>query len=437
MDDNEGGDRNLRPGHTTSANAGKVKRYGRSRGPRNRMGTVAALVVIIAVVFLAALAGWWYLSRSDGAAGGDDAGAAAATGETAAAPRSPGEVQAGRIRELVASLSLEEKIGQMFMIGFEGQEPDEHVISAISDKHAGAVILFGRNVGSLEQVRALTASLQALASEAGHPAGLLIATDQEGGDIKRIASIGPNYPQLMIEEMGDIAATTAQNDAWSAAKDLQDIGVNTNLAPVVDVSSGWGTVMDARSYGEEPAIVADLGAAAVKGYNGATTISCPKHFPGLGYADGDSEEVLPTLNASRAELDERELVPFQAVIDDGAPMIMVAHLVAPSLDDDATPASMSSPMINGLLRDEMGFNGVVITDDLEMGAVTDSWTVGEAAVNAVAAGADMLIIAHTAGEQDNAYEALREAVQSGEISEERIDQSVARILGMKQHYRIG
>lgn len=347
-----------------------------------------------------------------------------------APPRSP-------VEEEVAAMPLEEKVGQMMMVGFDGAEPGASITSAIKDRHVGAVILFGRNISSPEQVTALNTSLQALAAQAKQPARLIIATDQEGGKTRRFETIGPYYSQPMIGEMPDeAAAATAQQQASATARDLKKLGVNTNLAPVADVSSGWGTVMDGRSYGAEAELVAELSARAVKGYNNATTISCPKHFPGHGSADEDSEEASATVESSREELDSVDLVPFREVIKEGAPMIMVAHLSVPALDPSGTPASLSRAITTDLLRKGMGFNGVIITDDLEMKAITGTRSVGEAAVAAVYAGADIVIVAHTAARQAEAHDAIVAAVRAGKLKEEDINKSVTRILEMKRKYRL-
>ncbi len=339
--------------------------------------------------------------------------------------------------EIVAGMSLEEKIGQMMMIGFDGTGAGPPVSSAITDRHIGAFILYGRNIDSHEQVAALNTALQALAAQAKHPAKLIIAIDQEGGATRRFTDIGPYYSEPMIGEMGgEAAAAAAQQQASSAARDLKKLGINTNLAPVVDVSGGWGSIMDGRSFGDDSELVTELGGKAVRGYNNATTISCPKHFPGHGSADGDSEKTLPTVDLSLEAIQQSELPPFQEVIKEGAPMILVAHLSVPALDPSGTPSSLSHPIVTDLLRRSLNFPGVIITDDLEMGAITERMSVGDAAVAAISAGADMVIVGHTPEKQIEAYEALLAAVRSGKLKEDDISKSVTRIIEMKKKYRL-
>jgi beta-N-acetylhexosaminidase len=334
-------------------------------------------------------------------------------------------------------MTVEQKVGQMIMVGFEDITPGETIAAMIQELAIGGVILFGRNVDSQEQVAEMNATLQQMAVDSGHPAGLLIAVDQEGGKTRRFTGIGPYYSEPMIGEMPDEAAEqTARVQASSAARDLKRIGINTNLAPVVDVSGGWGSVMDVRSFGTDTEMVTRLSTEAVKGYVGATTICAPKHFPGLGSAEGDPEVELSRLEFDLEDIETYELPPFTAVIEAGAPMIMVTHMIVPALDASESPATMSSLIMNDLLREQLGFTGVVITDDLEMEAITENWSVSDAAVMAVGAGADIVIVAHTAVEQEATRDALVAAINSGQLDEEKIDAAVVRILDMKKKHRI-
>lgn len=392
----------------------------------------------LAVVFALAAAGGFLVmkSREDSASASEAQAPVAETGTDT--QTSTGEVPlASATEQIVTSMTLEEKIGQMMMVGYEGLEPSPEITSAIQEKHIGAVILFGRNIDTHEQVTASNAAMQTLAVQAKAPAKLMIAIDQEGGATRRFTDIGPYYSEPMIGEMGgEAASAAAQQQASSAARDLKKLGFNTNLAPDVDVSDGWGSIMDGRSFGTDSEVVTELGGMAVKGYNNATTISCPKHFPGHGSADGDSEETLPTVDLSLEAIEQSELPPFKKVIEVGAPMIMVAHLSVPALDATGTPASLSKPIVTDLLRKNMGFTGVIISDDLEMGAITGSMAVGDAAVAAVTAGNDMIIVGHTPAKQIEAYDALLAAVKSGKIKEEDINKSVIRIIDMKKKYRL-
>ncbi|MEW6019565.1 MAG: glycoside hydrolase family 3 N-terminal domain-containing protein [Pseudomonadota bacterium] len=349
----------------------------------------------------------------------------------------PGEMPlASASEEMVKTMTLEQKVGQMMVIGFEGTAPSEAVTAAITKRFVGGVILYDRNIVDQAQVAGMNQALQQLATDAGHPVKLMIGVDQEGGKTRRFEDIGPFYSQPMIGEMNDAAAPAAQQQAASAARDLKKLGFNTNFAPVADVSSGWGSIMDGRSFSSDPEFAAELTAAAVRGYKNSTTICSPKHFPGHGSAGDDSHEALPLVESDLATIESTDLPPFTAAIEAGAPMIMVAHLDIPALDATGTPSSLSRPVVTELLRGSMGFKGVVITDDLEMGAITETGSVGDAAVAAVLAGIDIVMVAQTDENQQLVYDALVKAVKSGQIKEEQIDKSVVRILDMKKRYRL-
>ncbi len=406
------------------------------RGPRKWYRSPLLWISILIVLALAA-GGVFLVMRARGETA--SSAESTVTAETGAnTETAPAEIPlASSTGTIVAGMSLEEKIGQMMMVGFDGSGPSKEITSAIQDKHIGAVILFGRNISSQEQVAGMDAALQNLAVEAKQPAKLMIAIDQEGGSTRRFTDIGPYYSEPMIGEMATEAAeAAAQQQASSAARDLKKLGINTNLAPDVDVSSGWGSIMDGRAFGTETDTVVKLGVKAVRGYNNATTISCPKHFPGHGSSDGDSEKTLPTVDLDAETIQASELPPFQAVIQEGAPMIMVAHLSVPALDASGAPSSLSKPIVTDLLRKTLGFGGVIITDDLEMAAITESMSVGDAAVAAVTAGNDMVMVAQTAANQNAAYDALLAAVKSGKIKEDEINKSVTRIIDMKKKYRL-
>lgn len=411
-------------------------RYARQKKRRQKARWRSAYIIpLIVVLALAAAVGGFFAWRAFGAGWFEKEAETPQTVSTTVASA----VEAGSQsveEQLVAEMSLEEKVGQLLMVGLQGTEVDADAIAAINDQHIGSFILFARNIQSREQVTALTAALQAQAVQADHPVKLIIATDQEGGKTRRFEDIAPFYSQPMIGEMGQAAADTVQHQSSSAARELKKLGINTNLAPVADVSSGWGTVMDGRTYGDDAEQVAELAGRAVKAYNSATTISAPKHFPGIGSADDDTEDAPATVDLSREDMEQYELLPFREVIAAGAPMIMVSHASVPSLDPTGLPASQSKVMMTDLLRNQMAFAGVIITDDLEMGAITEQAGVGEAAVAALAAGADMVMVAHTAEARNTAYNAIIEAVEAGTLDEQQIDKSVERILEIKRKYRL-
>jgi beta-N-acetylhexosaminidase len=216
-------------------------------------------------------------------------------------------------------------------------------------------------------------------------------------------------------------------------RELLRAGVNTDLAPVVD--TGFGAAIGTRSFGEDPQLVAEMGAAAVEGFEAAGVVSAAKHFPNHGAATSDSHKSQPVVDHNLATLRSHDLPPFEAVIEAGAPIVMVGHLVYPAIDPER-PASLS-PEAVGMLRGELGFDGVVVTDDLAMAGATSGGPPYRAAVEAVKAGADLLIISSPPQQQADAYDAVVAAVKSGEIARKRIEASVERILKVKADYSLG
>ena len=322
-------------------------------------------------------------------------------------------------------MSLDEMIGQMFMIGVGGTEPDYYVEKMIRERNIGGVILFGHNMKNEAQTSALTASLQELSMQT-EPS----AVDQEGGEISSAPWVAPQPPASRVGARGDPAKARAI--AGEMGRELLRAGVNTDLAPVVD--TGFGAAIGSRSFGENPELVAEMGAASVEGFEAAGVVSAAKHFPNHGAARTDSHVSLPVVNHDLATLRSRDLPPFEAAVRAGVPMVMVGHLVYPAIDPER-PASLSPEAI-GLLRTELGFDGVVITDDLAMAGASGDGPPARAAVGAVKAGADLLIISSLPEQQADAYDAVLEAVKSGEIPREQIRTSVERVLKVKEEYSL-
>jgi beta-N-acetylhexosaminidase len=329
--------------------------------------------------------------------------------------------------------SLEQRIGQVFMAGFSGTEPSDGILELIERHHLGGVILFSRNIASAAQALALTQQLQTAARAAGEPAPLLIATDQENGLVRRLGPDSTTFPGNMA--LGAIGSEQITFDvARATGEELRALGINMNLAPVVDVNNNPDNpVIGIRSFGEDPALVARLGTAAVRGYRAAGVISTLKHFPGHGDTAVDSHRALPSISATRVRLDAVELVPFRAGIAAGADIVMIGHIYLPALmGDTPTPTSLSPAVIGGLLREGLGFPGVVVTDCLEMDAVAETVGVARGAVLALQAGADLVMVSHRLDRQLAAIEAVRTAVESGELSAERIAEAAARVALLKQ-----
>jgi beta-N-acetylhexosaminidase len=327
-------------------------------------------------------------------------------------------------------MSLGEMVGQMFMISAGGTQPDYYVNKMIRERNIGGVLLFDYNMKSEAQTEALTGALQELSMNTEPSIPLFIAVDQEGGEVSSAPWVTPQPAAARLGARGDPAEARAV--AEEMGRQLLRAGVNTDLAPVVD--TGFGAAIGARSFGEDPELVAEMGAAAVEGFKAAGVVSAAKHFPNHGAATSDSHEGQPVVNHDLATLRSYDLPPFEAAIQAGVPMVMVGHLVYPAIDPER-PASLSPEAI-GMLRGELGFDGVVVTDDLAMTGATGGKPPAGAAVEAVKAGADLLIISSAPQQQADAYDAVVAAVESGEIPREQIEASVERILKAKEDYSL-
>ncbi|MFS0873431.1 beta-N-acetylhexosaminidase [Paenibacillus xylanilyticus] len=327
-------------------------------------------------------------------------------------------------------MTLREKIGQMLLCGFHGTEADGDIKHLLQTYPIGGVIYFARNIESPEQVERLSAGLQGIADKSGH-LPLWISIDQEGGMVARIT----NGIALMPGQMA-IAAAGSTKDAYEAAYisglELKSMGINMNFAPVLDINNNVANpVIGVRSFGESPQMVADYGVKTIAGIQMAGIAATAKHFPGHGDTDTDSHLDLPVIAHDRERVERVELVPFQAAIAEGVDAMMSAHIYFPALEPQRLPVTLSNTVLSGLLRQELGYEGIIVTDCMEMNAIAVHYGTVEAAVMAVEAGADLVLISHTAQLQVEAFEALEAAVKSGRISESRIDESVVRLLMYK------
>ncbi|MEF3304133.1 beta-N-acetylhexosaminidase [Paenibacillus sp. GYB003] len=328
-------------------------------------------------------------------------------------------------------MTLRQKIGQMIHCGFHGLEPSQDIARLIRERHIGGVILFARNVRDVRQVAAMNAELQRIALEAGVPP-LTIAIDQEGGMVARLTEGVALMPgNMAIAAGGD--ARAAYDAARITGKELRALGVNLNYAPVLDVNVNPNNpVIGVRSYGESPELVAEFGAQAIRGLQEANVSATAKHFPGHGDTDVDSHLDLPTISHSRERIGRVELAPFRRAIETGIDAIMSSHIYFPAFESEKLPVTLSRAVLTGLLREELGFGGVIMTDCMEMKAIADHYGTVAAAVMAVEAGADCVLISHRHDLQEGAIEAIAAAVEAGRLGEARIDASVARLLAMKQ-----
>ncbi len=373
--------------------------------------------------------------------------ASADSSVTASVSEDPGTLEpdpGAFIRDMVADMTLEEKIAQMTVPAFNVW--DENVSALFAETNPGGVILFAKNIKSEEDLKNLTASLKSLS---GDKPEMFISIDQEGGIVQRI-TFSKKYPKA-----ADIGAKGSKEASYQngleIGEELSEYGINVDFAPVMDVNSNpQNPVIGNRSFSDDPNVVSEMGIAMMQGLNDAGVIACLKHFPGHGDTSTDSHTSLPVVNKTMEELLKTELVPFKAGIDAGADMIMTAHIQFPNIVTEKVtslsgkeitpPATMSREIITDLLRKELGFDGVVITDALEMKAVSGNFSLLDATCASVNAGVDMLLIPMRISDQKTikAYRTyisdIASLVREGKISEDRIDESVERILKLKNKY---
>jgi beta-N-acetylhexosaminidase len=319
--------------------------------------------------------------------------------------------------------SLRTRVAKMLCVGFPGHSPDADLAGLVTEG-VRSVILFARNAGSRADVAKTIAAVKRLSPDPrGDP--IMICVDQEGGDTVRFTE---NFdPPPPMRDVGGAGVDAASAVGRRLAMDLLPVGIDLDLAPVMDVDSNPANpVIGPRSFGIEPGIVSACGAAMIDAMQSRGLGACAKHFPGHGDTDLDSHHDLPVLRHGMDRIRQIELPPFEAAIKVGVAAIMTTHVVFEAIDP-GVPATMSRAAIEGLLRGELGFEGVVISDDLEMAAIADQTEVGEAAVRTVEAGVDLLLCCHRPERQRRVIEALAAAVTEGRLTEARIDESIRRL----------
>ncbi|BBI34640.1 beta-N-acetylhexosaminidase [Cohnella abietis] len=345
-----------------------------------------------------------------------------------ASPKPSDQDEIGRI---IKKMTLEQKVGQMILAGIDGTTIDKNMKKMIDEQHVGGIIFYKNNFSGLNGSVQLVNELKA--ANKGNPAPLFMSVDQEGGKVSRLpkdfvaipdaAKVGRTDNAELAKEMGELLA-----------KELQLVGFNVNFAPVLDINSNpKNPVIGTRSFGNNASIVTKMGIAEMNGLRENGTIAVVKHFPGHGDTAVDSHLDLPIVQKTTAQLEKLEWIPFRAAIEDKADAVMVAHILFPLIDPDA-PASLSKVIINDQLRGTLGYDGVVITDDMTMGAIIDNYGIEDAAILSVQAGSDIILIAHGYNNTKKVFNKLLQAVATGKIKEAKIDQSLRRILTLKQKY---
>ena len=334
--------------------------------------------------------------------------------------------------EVVSKMSLEEKIGQMILAGISGTTMDANTKKLVNQFHIGGIIFYKNNFNTPAQTIQLVNQLK---TENSSRLPLFLSTDQEGGRVTRLPGGLTNFPTN--EQIGKVNNREFSYKIGTLlGRELKEFGLNLDFAPVLDINSNPNNpVIGDRSFGNNLEIVSELGIQTMKGIQSQNVIPTIKHFPGHGDTSVDSHLDLPIVNKSLKELKELELIPFERAIDDGADVVMVAHILLPKLDK-TNPASMSKAIMTDLLRDQLSFNGVIITDDMTMGAITEHFDIGKAAVESVKAGSDIILVGHNYNNVVEIISSLKTAVQNGEISEQRLNESTERIIQLKRKYNI-
>lgn len=394
------------------------------------------LAVALAVVFAAGvlLAG---AGRAESEPGGG--------GAPPWAGKPPEGVNKGQLMAKLRGMTLQEKVGQMFVPYVYGESADtrdpamveanqelygvDNAEQLIDKYKPGGIIYFAwtNNVNEPRQIAGLSNGIQRAAMEQPSEVPMLISTDQEQGVVIRVDEPATQFPGNMA-----LGATRSAEHAGTSAEitgeELRAIGINQNFSPVADVNSNpENPVIGVRSFGSNPALVSEMTRAQIEGYHDANVASAAKHFPGHGDTATDSHYGLPKIDKSLEELEEEDLPPFEAAIEADVDAIMTAHIVVPALDDSGLPATLSKPILTGLLREKMGYDGLIITDALNMEGVQQDLD-EPLSVKAVKAGVDQMLMPP---DMDAAYNAVIEAVETGEIKEKRINESVYRILELK------
>ena len=346
---------------------------------------------------------------------------------------------------LLFRMTLEEKVGQLFIIrpeslaldpeqahstsSYGSTKADDSMLDTLRKYPVGGIVFFGKNLVDPDQ---LSSFMDSLSSASYIP--LLYSVDEEGGDVARIA-LSDGFDVKNIGHMANIGSTGDTDKAYEAGAYiggyLSDFGFKLDFAPVADINTNpYNIVIGRRAFGSDPELVSSMVGAFLDGLHSEGIIGCTKHFPGHGDTTADTHAGYVSVHKTWEQLKEEELIPFVDNFD-RTDMIMIAHITLPEITGDGLPASLSKELITGKLREELGYDGLVVTDALAMGAVANTYSSAEAAVLAFDAGADILLLPY---DYVKAYEGVLEAVKSGRISESRLDESVLRILELKYEY---
>ncbi len=335
------------------------------------------------------------------------------------------------IKEKIASMTIDEKIGQMILAGFNGTTVNQEVTVLLNDLKVGGVILFGRNIETSEQLKLLNEGIKNLNRDIDP----FISVDEEGGRVSRVPNDTKKFPKA--KKVGD---TNDENYAYENGKDigttLKQLGINMDHAPVFDIySNPKNTVIGDRAFGTNENIVSTMGISTMKGLEDINVIPTVKHFPGHGDTEVDSHVGLPIVTKDLKKLSEFEFIPFKKAIDAGCEVVMVSHIILEQIDSQ-NPSTLSKKVVTDILRKDLGFDGVVITDDMNMGAIAENFSIKEASVKSIEAGVDIILIGNNIETARNVINEIKLAIENNVIEGSRIDESVYKILKLKAKYLI-
>jgi len=349
-------------------------------------------------------------------------------------PPPPERVPAGPrvargISDLIARMTIDRKVAQLFLWGFQGQDLNDPIYQRLRTLDLGGIVIDRPNYSSSSELAALAGEAGVIAEQEGHVPPWVLAP-QEGGEFNAFPDLPPASAAADLRSDAEAFEETRQ-----AAGTLKGLGINGVLAPVVDVAPPDGIALGARAYSDDPRDVSAYATAVVDAYRGVRVLTAASHFPGLGSGTEDTQLGVSQIGSTIDQLRGRDLVPFRAAIRAGVPAVLMSNGLY-ATDDFVTPGSLSRPLIGDLLRGELGFEGIVITDDLADPPITALGSISDGAVKAIKAGADLVYISGPPGEQQTAYVAALRAARSGEISERRLDEALLRNLAVKRDYAL-
>lgn len=387
---------------------------------------IVVILLIVLSVITGYLAGIYILGSKEG---GDKNMESKNPPDSSAPPRQ----ETDSIKLQIQQMTVEEKVGQMVIVGVEGDTFNSSIRKMIEDYHVGGFIFMGNSIKGTSQLLKLINDIKA--ANADNKIPLFLSLDQEGGRVDRMPLDFNRYPTN--KSIGKINNDKLSYNIGSAiAHEISSFGFNMDFAPVLDINSNpKNPVIGDRSFGTSSKLVSSLGVETMKGIQEGNVISVVKHFPGHGDTSVDSHIGLPKVNKDLEELLGFEIIPFKEAIKNNADAIMIAHILLPKIDSKY-PVSLSRAVINDILRQQLNFKGIVITDDMTMGAISKNYSLGAAAVKSINAGSDIILVAHDYNKAIEVVASITKAVENGDIKMDRIDESTYRVLQLKKKYNI-